>query len=569
MIALTYRLELLQPVLASVPGGDPNSIVSLPYIPGSLIRGAVGSRIYQSGKYTDLTVDARDLLLNGQTRFLNAYPFAMNKGRALPIPLSWVEEKSATSLWKLVEDYALDSEGKIDTPKGMSGWMWLQESDADDDVSTTAYKHSPQWQIAIHTRRDAGAGRPIADSGAVFRYEALAAGQQFEGAILFENSSDAKEIAKHLSSGRAYIGGSRSAGYGLVEFADIKEVSEWHEASEPQKEISAEKCFTLTLLSNTQLRNQYGATHTQMAEALEQHDIKVIQKKSFKKTLIFGGFSQVWGMPLPQERILAAGSVFVLEAKEVIPLEKLAALSDRGIGERRTKGFGRVAINWPNIDELTYRNAESAVVSDAPYALPENSPKHLQEMAQRMATRRYHQDLDLALAKAVKARRISRAPTNSQLSRMRTLVRNAANDSDLSRISHLFKEPPLAENGAARSASGTADAREHDEALKARSTVLRANALKKFQTARISTDGKRLADWIEALADDPNLVWGYIQATNKTYSLGGVQPDKSQLAMEYAARLIDGVLGQEVSSRRFPEGAQGTKEEEANLRGER
>lgn len=246
MIVLTYRLELLQPVLASVPGGEPNSTVSLPYIPGSLVRGAIGSRVYQSGKYTDLTVDARDLLLNGQTRFLNAYPFAINRGRALPIPLSWVEEKSVTSLWKRVEDYALDPEEKISTRKGMSGWMWLQEGDIDGDASYAAYKHSPQWQIAVHTRRDAEAGRPRADSGAVFRYEALAAGQQFEGAILCEALSDAKEIESHLRAGPAYIGGSRSAGYGLVEFTDIKEAQEWHEVVPPQRAIAAGEHFTIT-----------------------------------------------------------------------------------------------------------------------------------------------------------------------------------------------------------------------------------------------------------------------------------------------------------------------------------
>ena len=41
MPGFTYVLELLEPLLANSLAGDANSAQSLPYVPGSLIRGAL------------------------------------------------------------------------------------------------------------------------------------------------------------------------------------------------------------------------------------------------------------------------------------------------------------------------------------------------------------------------------------------------------------------------------------------------------------------------------------------------------------------------------------------------
>lgn len=282
MIAVTYEIELIQPVLATIPGGDPNSNVSLPYIPGSLIRGVAGARMHRSGDFQDLSIDARALLFSAQTRFLNAYPLDQAKGRALPVPFTWQRDKDSSK--NRVEDSTLTTadESELCTPKSMSGQMWLTESQVEKGPTHIAHLYEPQWQIAGHIRRDPKAGRPRQYQGAVFRYEALAAGQCFSGAVVVDSEERADELMLYLYDGPAYIGGSRSAGYGHVELRGVTKKSNWHEVSPPANGIPAGTPFTVTLLSNLQLRNECGMSHLNLSRSLkEEYQLDVGAVESF------------------------------------------------------------------------------------------------------------------------------------------------------------------------------------------------------------------------------------------------------------------------------------------------
>jgi len=100
MDGFIYTLTLEEPVLANSLGGEPNSANSLYYIPGGAIRGAA---ILAYGPDQDAAEgEFKRLFLNGETRFLNAYPL-MNRKRALPAPLTWqVERKPAPDAEKKV-----------------------------------------------------------------------------------------------------------------------------------------------------------------------------------------------------------------------------------------------------------------------------------------------------------------------------------------------------------------------------------------------------------------------------------------------------------------------------------
>src|SRR5262245_10166531 len=97
MRALTFNLQLLEPMLVTTRQGDPNSAVSFDYAPGSVIRGALISLYLRKQKRKELDAhdqQVRDLFFNGRTRYLNAYPLAVidNTGamsRTSPTPLSW------------------------------------------------------------------------------------------------------------------------------------------------------------------------------------------------------------------------------------------------------------------------------------------------------------------------------------------------------------------------------------------------------------------------------------------------------------------------------------------------
>src|SRR5690606_33884503 len=104
----SFRVTLVDPVLAGGAAGDPNALVSLPYLPGSLFRGAaIGAAIAAHGPLDAADAATRALFFDGAAaaRFLNAYP-APGSGsgraipgspghRALPTPRAWVRRSLA------------------------------------------------------------------------------------------------------------------------------------------------------------------------------------------------------------------------------------------------------------------------------------------------------------------------------------------------------------------------------------------------------------------------------------------------------------------------------------------
>src|SRR4051812_43492319 len=99
MKAFTYEILLKQPVLATTLLGDPNSSVSFPYLPGSLLRGLLIHRYLDQRSIADPTgdPDCRRLFFGGETRYLHAYPIGSSGARSLPTPRSWLIGKHASS----------------------------------------------------------------------------------------------------------------------------------------------------------------------------------------------------------------------------------------------------------------------------------------------------------------------------------------------------------------------------------------------------------------------------------------------------------------------------------------
>ena len=80
MIALSFELCLKEPLLATALEGDPNSAVSLPFIPGSMLRGALIGRYLARCGTSDLAADP-------QPRVLRDDGERTRPGRAdLPLP---------------------------------------------------------------------------------------------------------------------------------------------------------------------------------------------------------------------------------------------------------------------------------------------------------------------------------------------------------------------------------------------------------------------------------------------------------------------------------------------------
>jgi len=215
MQALTFLIRLIDPLLATQPlSGEPNSAVTYPFIPGSMIRGALIAR-YLGGKEVDAANDEfRKLFLDGDMCYLNAYPaHPIQKTRMLPRPLSWyVPKDHVDDAGAKIYDFAvetLESDEPHKLPKG--GEFCYRTERGEVQLG------NPAIRITVHNASDDRNCKREGESQ-VFRYDALAPGGTFIGVILSEDK-DALEntIQPLLAKGNLFLGGSQTAGYGRVE----------------------------------------------------------------------------------------------------------------------------------------------------------------------------------------------------------------------------------------------------------------------------------------------------------------------------------------------------------------
>lgn len=538
MIALTFDIHLLTPLLVKRLGGDPNSAISYPYVPGSVIRGALAVRYYQQHPKLDVSDDnSRRLFFDGSTRYLNAYPLDRLKRRTLPVPLSWVREKEKALGDGPIYNFAM-GEAFLDHAKRIEEVFcffheepphqpdddeddWDDEDDSVPEAPTVEFTDL-EWHIAIHTARERVKGRATEEEGAVFRYQALAAEQYFGGVVLV-SSDDADTVAGLLQGGDFWLGKSRSAGYGRIRIENLQRVPNWNE-TESYSGLSVGDNATITLLSDLLLRTNEGAFADELSEKMLPEPLNASLKlvRAFKRVAPVGGFNRKWGLPLDQAYVMQAGSAFVFDVTQSVSVAQVRAVEKAGIGERRAEGFGRIAINWPRAAELTVREVQSENSSAKAVAMTPIT----QALAEKMVERLLRRDLDRLLAGYIQGLTLNenlQPISNAQLSRLRTIALNALPKRDVKRLLEFLSDKNL-----------KAKARTH------------------FWMARIADT--RALEWLRQRLQAPTTVWQRLGEGGAKIDLpriGTVEAKLSdELAKEYTIRLIAGILHRAAKERK-------------------
>ena len=227
---LRYRLTLRESVVVPTADGDPNTIVTRQNIPGSHLWGvAAWHYLNQGGNTTDPAF--RHAFLDGGLRFLTAYPESLNneKQRLIPIPHSIRKLKTDESLVDFVEDppNILDED---QTKRHDHSYCRINSQRLEtQSVKTERNYHHAR---AKDRRKGRALGTEVPDGGAFFTYEAIKAGQSFQGAVLGAES-DLQNLQKWLKGvGLMRLGRSRSAQYGEVKFGWFGDVQELNGLSE-------------------------------------------------------------------------------------------------------------------------------------------------------------------------------------------------------------------------------------------------------------------------------------------------------------------------------------------------
>lgn len=495
MKALTFDLQLLEPLLATgLGGGDPNSAVGFEFIPGSAIRGMVISRYMKLNPVDAGNSDFRHLFLDDRVRFLNAYPQVRGK-RFLPKPLSWHVEKDKDNM---IYDFA------VEEAVGEAQWQRIKQPFCDvwqnDEGICRAEMLSPDRNIGIHTARE-DRQKTTKGKSEVFRYDALAPEQTFCGVILAED--DDLQILKPLLPEGILVGfgGSHLAGYGKTRLIHAKIQDDWQEYAQVGGEIDS---IIVTLLSDALIRDPLSGSYSGDLYPLIGRDTK----QAFTSTRLVGGFNRKWNLPLPQTQAIRAGSVFVYPPDPDL-LARLQILKNAGIGERRSEGFGRFAINWHKGAKIK-PFSRSMPTQPLPFILTDETSKNLaRQMAKRMLREKLDQKL-ISVTNNTKIRRPPNTPSNSQLSRMRIISRRA-----------LLQNNP-------------AIIIQHLDGLK-------KTARDQFQHAWIGD--VRLDNWLRERAENVNSIWQIINV-DRIPSIGGIEADLNALSLDYTVFLIERILRQ-------------------------
>ena len=202
------------------------------------------------------------------------------------------------------------------------------------------------------------------NGGALFTYEAIEAGQPFQGAVL-GSEDDLKNLQTWLHGGQIRIGRSRSAQYGEAKFEWLDNTPqalngrvEWDGFVEEQTHdvVDSDNRLIITTLSSLLTVNDDGHPEarfpkSELANALGLETSELKLCSSYTRTEVIGGYNSHLRLPRQQWPAVAPGSVFVFKIKTEKTLQPeclskcLLQLEHNGLGLRKGEGYGRIAVN--------------------------------------------------------------------------------------------------------------------------------------------------------------------------------------------------------------------------------
>jgi CRISPR-associated protein Csx10 len=133
----------------------------------------------------------------------------------------------------------------------------------------------------------------------------------------------------------------------------VLDASTWSEAGNSIPSSDFTGTLRITLLSDAILNDPKSGQHSTspqtilaaISPAFGGQIPDLSQCKIFSRSTIVGGFNRKWGLPLVQTVAVSMGSVIVIPVYRV-SATGVATLIKSGIGQRRTEGYGRLAVNW-------------------------------------------------------------------------------------------------------------------------------------------------------------------------------------------------------------------------------
>lgn len=538
---LPYTLTLNSPAIVTALGGDPNSSLCLPFIPGAAVRGAVAAALGDPGADNSRRQEFHDLILSGKVRYLNAYPCFEDR-RALPVPVSLRRQKDAADTDNSVSaiDIAAFEDETPSDEEAMDSWPDAQLTALDAGFLTIGEAQptlvQPKLNARLHHQRDRAKGRAWKDRqgrtyGAIFSFESLDAGQAFQGIVQLKGKDEEELLRtenriKELLGGSILVGRSRRAGYGgmaTVEWGDARGREAHGPGCEGMRPLTGDmrpgQQFRLLLTSACIVRDPATgqidpAALVELIGGLFGGRAVLLRRRwSFEG---IGGFNRKWRLEVPQTMAVAAGSVFVFEAKQRIEASEIHRIEDDGLGEGKEEGYGRFVF----LDKPLSTNFRLSRPNEAAAVKAGGQPPPLVAAIEAGILRnQIVREIEESAAGFLPSPEKTVAISNSLIGRLRTPLRGAPSDA-LDTLRRWLNGEREAER-------------------------LKRPAMQKLERC-VMNDGKSLAEWIlEAARGENVLEWLHADVLAQKWHIVSEESAMRFIEArtgELSARLIDSVL---------------------------
>ncbi|MBL8237415.1 MAG: hypothetical protein JNM66_08355 [Bryobacterales bacterium] len=365
-VELRFELTLQQPAVFPSLRGDPNTVASQDYIPGSVIHGAIASRFLDNSGFGP---EFQRLFTSSAVSFSNAYPVVAAKP-LLPVPHAIRKSKDPTS-------------GFLDLTRELSGPGIARLGGFCDFASLTTanilyhsevpqslhYHHdraaNPLLQRAVGVEKAAAFGLDPELAGTLFSYQSIDAGQTFTGSV--RGPADLlASLVKLVDDGDTLrLGRSKTAQYGGH--------AAWRWTTQtPGPAIGADTSdFTVVLTAPLSTFNDRGHPCArfpvdELAAELSNPGLTLI--KQFSRAEWHGGYLAHQRFPRQQIPALSPGTVLVFHSDRPLTAKALKSAASKNYGVRREQGFGSIEIvprNTLTLDRIA-AGARRSQLSAAP-----------------------------------------------------------------------------------------------------------------------------------------------------------------------------------------------------------
>ncbi len=442
MFKLDYSFELKSPVLIANYRGEQNTRSSLDYIPGNIMMAMFLGGLNESDAAEAKIIQA---VLAGESAYFGPAGITRNGIQAEPVMMGFYRHKNEASLPAVDAEHS-GTETTVypmikkshELPEGQpfkplaGGWIM---------PTGNALCRVPVHMVQFtHNTVVPEIQRPNSDVGGVFTYEALASGQEFSGSVYCNDQHTADAVYRVLGAKKTVrLGRSLSAEYGEASMRITAP------AAYKADDVPAGK-VQLILANDAILMDDAGIALTGITAAYLQAlagkrgfaDVTVTsddEMVNYSDTRTVNGFNTLHGQFRSSVLAVTRGSVFHFEVGGNDAGAFLRSIYEKGIGERRNEGFGRLTSHHSMQD---WARQNGAVVNRVPASqISANSGKHW-----------YHVDgLPDSVAEAVFTKKVTAAsyrvvekyflgggklksafrskPSNSQLQGLRTIALRA------------------------------------------------------------------------------------------------------------------------------------------------